>query len=521
MAIIKPGFTHGFRGRKQAAAWNRRAHYLASEHDRDTARLLGLEGQALTPEQAIGAMGGPGVGYHEIIVAPSEAECRTILARNPDHPELAMAEAGQRIAKAYAQGRPAVLAIHEQDGRFHYHIAVKGTQPGQALGKHGTLQKLWDRELFGDEPRIQDWEAHKRFRALKPQLTATIRAQRENERARVEAVRLAAPSQKADAARPFERRGRDFIERRYGLEVEALQARYEARGMLGSPRHRAELESVTHRRTGALRRLEKRELGREMASAQHRVGRGVDHIGRGSQRAVGLAGNLTRSAVDGAMRDLGVPGPVRAVAKGAMILTQEAIQTAIQAAMKVAMEATRTAARSSVHLTTATVKVGIGLAAAVPTAGASLTTATQEAGRDLGEVGRELGQGLARSGAAVVQGAGRAASAGAQELIPGAARMGVQASSSLARTGAGLSRDALSLSPVSAATTVANGALELTKVVTHTARASAPLPEPLRRAFQIAGWVPVVGTAAKAIQLATELAHAASTAAPRGMEMDR
>ncbi len=33
MVIIKPGFTPGFRGRGQAPAWNRRAHYLVIQED--------------------------------------------------------------------------------------------------------------------------------------------------------------------------------------------------------------------------------------------------------------------------------------------------------------------------------------------------------------------------------------------------------------------------------------------------------------------------------------------------------
>lgn len=207
MPIIKAGFSPGFRGRTTAPACNRRMHYLAAEHDRDSARLLGTEGQELTPNQAAEVLGGPQASYHEIIVAPSGAECAAIRGRCLEDPDRAVREAGDRLAKAYAKGRPYVLAIHEQDGRFHYHLAVAGPMPERALGRHGQMQKTWDREIQGDEPRIQDWAAHRRFQQERAHLQELIRAQKENENARREAVKRAAPERKAEAALPFEQRG--------------------------------------------------------------------------------------------------------------------------------------------------------------------------------------------------------------------------------------------------------------------------------------------------------------------------
>lgn len=425
MAIIKPGFKPGFRGRKQAATWNRRAHYLASEHDRERARLLSLEGRALTPEQAIGVVGGPDAEYHEIIVAPSEAECRTILARAPEDRDQAIAEAGQRILKAYAEGRPAAFAIHEQDGRFHYHLAVKGSQPEGALGKHGTVQKLWTREVFGDEPRIVDWDAHQRFKAQKAKLLSVIVQQRENERGRTQALRGIPLSQKVEIARPFEQRARGLIEARHHLEVASLGSRYEARGMVGSPRHLAELEATKHRRIGALRRLDKRELGRELDCGRVRT-----------QRVLGLAGGATRQAVDGALRDMGVPAPVRIVATAGLRLTQEIVQ----ASVKAAVEATKTLAQEGGRFASMAAEV----AASAPTAGTSR-----------------------------------------------------------------------------AATIAVEGVLDLGRTVTAAATRNAPLPEPVKRAFAVAGYVPVAGTVAKAYQLAVELTYAASSVRTHDQEVSR
>ena len=206
MAVSKPGFTAGFRGRMIPPAWNRRAHYLARKEGRDSARLLGVTGQELEASRAIEVMGGSHGSYHEIIVAPSMQECDTIRARILENPQRAAAEAGIRIAKAYARGRPFVLAIHEQDGRFHFHVAVAGARSDRALGKHGQIQKAWDQEIFGDEPRIQDWSSHLRFKEEKARLQQVIREQKENELQRREAVKRAAPSQKTEVARPFEKK---------------------------------------------------------------------------------------------------------------------------------------------------------------------------------------------------------------------------------------------------------------------------------------------------------------------------
>jgi hypothetical protein len=430
MAMLLPGFTPGFRGRKQASTLGRRAYYLASQNGRESALLLGMEGQALTPEQAIEAMGGPQADYHEVIVAPSEAECRTIERRIPGDPQRAREEAGIRVARAHANGRPYLLAIHEQDGRFHFHIAVRGSMPGQVLGRNGMLQKLWDREIFGDEPRIQDWEAHQRFRESRTRLKQVIREQRENEVQRREAVKRALPGQKAEVARPYEVRSRELIERRYGLEQATLLARYEARGTVGSPRYQAELEPVEHRHTGALRRLEKRELGREMHSARVRASQSVESVGRGVQRGARVGGALAQRAADEGLRAMGVPEPVRAAVGVAFAITQEATQ----AALRVGMEMSKTAARA----------------------------------------GLELAQAPAHAVTA----------------------------------------------PVSLVHSAGSGVVGLTRSVLNRAGAVAPLPKPVQAAFQVAGWVPVAGIAAKAIQLAAEVTQAAMPAEARGPERD-
>jgi hypothetical protein len=492
-------------------------HYLACEHDRDSARLLGAEGQEVTPNQAAEVLGGPQAAYHEIIVAPSHQECEEVRARCPEDPDRAAREAGDRLAKAYSKGRPHVLAIHEQDGRFHYHLAVAGPMPERALGRYGQMQKTWDREFQGDEPRILDWAAHRRFQQERARLQEVIRAQKETEQERREAVKRATPERKADVARPFERRARELVEERYQLELRAIQARYEARATLGGPRHLAEIEQAEHRRTGALRRLEGRETAREIGVAKARLGRAVENGGQALQKGTRTGGRLARKAVDMGLKSLGVPRPVRDLTGATLVLAQEVVQTALRAAQ----EAAKAAARSSVHVAQASLKLGVGLVTALPTAGASLKAAGKEAAQDLAQAGKELGQGALRTGAAVGQGAARAAVATGQELIPGGLSLAGRAANVTARTTAGAAKDVFTLSPLSLGQTLVGGALDLGKTAARAAGANASLPEPLRRAFQVACWVPVAGIAAKAAQVTAETAQAIHNATCRGLEADR
>ncbi len=517
MAVSKPGFTEGLRGRMHAPALNRRVYYLISQEGRDSARLLGMAGQELEPSQAIEVMGGPHGSYHEIIVAPSSQECDTIRARCPEDPQRAAAEAGTRIAKAYAQGRPFVLAIHEQDGRFHFHVAVAGSRSERALGKHGQIQKAWDQEIFGDEPRIQDWSSHLRFKEERARLQQVIRDQKENDLQRRAAVKRATPDRKTEAARPFERKARELIERRYTVELSAIQARYEARGALGSPRHQVELERAGHRRTGTLRRLEDRETARELGAVKAHLGRAVNTGGRVAQQGTRMVGSIGRSAIDRAMKEMGVPAPMRMVTRSALVLGQEVIQTALRASQGAA----KAAAKSSVHIVQASMKLGMGLVAAIPTGGASLKIAGKEASQDLAKAGKELGQGAIQAGMQVGKGMARAAASSAQELMPRELRLAVSVAATAARTTVGVAKDAVTLSPLSLGKTLAGGGMEVGKTAASAAGVRTGLPEPLRRAFQVAGWIPVVGIAAKAAEVAAETAQTVVNAASRGMEVDR
>lgn len=321
MAIDKPGFTPGFRGRQQASSLGRRAYYLAAEHDRYSARLLGPDGRLLSPREAIELMGGPEVAYHELILAPSASECRSVASRKPNHPRVAIEEAGLRVLKAQAQGRRQLLAIHEQDGRFHFHLVIFGPMPERALGRQGSLQKQWRREMYGDEPRIQDWAAHQRFKTLKAELQALIEAQRALARERREAIRGAAHAHRQEVGHGFDRRLLEILEARRTLELAAIQARYEARGTLGSPRHLAEMEQAEHRHTTARRSLDRRmQVG----------SRGHSPVRATATRVVAQAERVALGAAEQALGLERLPEPARKGARVSMILAAGAITSALR-----------------------------------------------------------------------------------------------------------------------------------------------------------------------------------------------
>ncbi|MBP1626434.1 MAG: hypothetical protein H6Q00_909 [Holophagaceae bacterium] len=479
MPIICPGFTPGRLGRMTPARFDRRVHYLASEHDRDGVVLSGPDGSALPVEEAIGVLGAQ-AEYFEIIIAPSRAECAVVEARQPGSPQTSALEAGHRVAKSCSKGRPYLLALHEQDGRFHFHLAIGGTQPEGVLGPHGEVQRAWDREFFRREGQIQDWEAHRRFLARRDELRALIQRQQAHERARREAAREAAPAKKSEMGRSFELKSRDWIEQRYLLELSTIEARYEARGGAGSPEHRVEQERAEFRRTSALRRLDRREQHRQMQEVKVRLSQSIGASGREASRVVGGVGKVSRTAVDAALREMGVPRPVRTGARVTVTLASASAQVAI----KTAMEAAKTAARAGLHGVRGSASLAAALVAAPFTGGASLGEGLRQAGQELAMASREAAWGGMQTAKYAVQGVARLGEQAAREVIP------------------------FQLRAVSAAI---GG--DPTRLVTQA------LPPELRRALQVIGIIPA-SPLSLALCLASDLGRVVQPRT-RGLEVDR
>lgn len=454
MAIDKPGFTAGFRGRQQPATLGRRAFYLIAEHDRDSARLLDAQGQELMAREAIALVGGSQAEYFEVILAPSVAECRHIEARHSEDPQRAIREAGLRVIQAQAQGREHFLAIHEQDGRFHYHLVITGQMPERTLGRHGSLQKQWNRELLGDEPRIQDWEAHRRFRELRTQLQAVIEEQRANAQRRREAVRQADPGYRREVARPFDLRAVVLVEARHDLELAALHARYEARGTLGSPRHQAEVEQAEHRHTAARRSLDRRMEGRPVPERPHSRGAAERALAQGAER-------LATSAAEQALGTDRMPEPMRKGTHISLALAAGAVESAIR---------------------------------------------SQVGGRSLDLPSPRVPARLPGLRSAQVL----------THALP--ENDSAQALGSLARTALKAAQD-LATNPPKVVLTLIHGGADL--LLTATKKMGNPLPEPLRKAFEAAGWVPGVGVAAKVLQKGVEMANPIAPSTTRGLELER
>jgi hypothetical protein len=479
MVYIGPGFTPGRFGRMTPARFNRRVYYLAAEHDRDAVILAGAAEAKLSIEQAIEALGKDSE-YYEIVIALSFAESDAMRARRPDDPRGEALASGHRVAKRLTKGSPYILVLHEQDGRFHFHLAARGSLPANALGRHGEVQRAWDQEFFRTEGRVIDWDAHRRFQASRTQLQELIRQQQEHERKRRDRVRAADPAMKSEVGRSFEKGSRELIEQRYLLELATLEARYESRGTLGSPEHRAELERAAFRRTAALRRLDHREHQRQMQDAKGRITQILGDTGRQASGAIRATGQVSRAALDEALREMGAPRPLRAGARLTVTLATEASQVALKAAL----EASKAAARSALHCARGSASLAVGLVAAPFTGGVSLTTGMQQVGQELSAAAQEAGKGLARTTQATAQGVGNLVQATAREATP---------------------RELRAISDV---------------VAGHPARlVSQALPPELRRALQVAGVLPA-SPISIALRLATDLARN-SQLHTRGLEVDR
>jgi hypothetical protein len=429
----------------------RRAYYLIAEHDRDSARLVNADGRELTAPEVIALMGGAEAEYYEIILAPSAAECRLIEARNPEDPQRAIQEAGLRMLQAQSGGRKHVLAIHEQEGRFHFHFVIAGRMPERTLGLHGHLQKRWNQEVLGDEPRIRDWEAHRRFRELRGQLQVLIEEQRVLKQQRREAVQGAEPGYKREVARPFDERAMALLEARYTLELSAIHARYEARGSLGSPRHQAEVEQAEHRHTAARRSLDRRMQGRPIPDRS--LGRGVPErtLSHGAKR-------LATNAAEQALGCNQMPEPMRKGTHISLALAAGAVESAIRGQLGASSLGTLSPTRIR------------GLQSAQ-----ILTHALPE-------------------------------------------NESAQALGALARTALKVAQD-LATSPPKIVLTLVQGGADL--LLAATRKMGQPLPEPLRRAFEAAGAVPVVGVGAKVLQKAVEMASPITPGTSRAPEVDR
>lgn len=555
MPIVKGGFTPGSHGRSKQASFGRRVEYLASDHDRDKAVLLNGRGEEITRRQALEAFGGKEAPYHEVIYAPSGAECRALEERFGS-PEAAQQEMARQLAGRLSPDHPCLVAVHTHGDRWHLHMPIQGEAPSRLLGPTGEAQRAWDEVLRATRPRerIVDWEAHQRSETLRDELKGVQREQRQLDRDRYQAIRSERnPARKLEIAQGFDQRGLDLVVHRHQLEVGCIQARYEARGRAGSWDHRAEVEKADQRRAGGENRIQRRaeqtkerlfsgrgrEAGKGAARRTDRVlAQGRERTLRAAERVVGLAGRMVERGVDTALRGAGVPTEARFLVRGGMKVGREAVrltlktlQVATRAAWKVGMEAAPAAGRQAIRAAKITAQMSVGAILAVPTLGKSLGVAGKETSQDVALAGKDLAKDGVRIGQTVAREAGNASTELAQEGLRSVTSLGMEAlprpmreaargAIQAGKTAGRVAADLVQLDPLGAAVNLGKGGLDVVASGARAVGGAAKLPEAVRMPLALLEKMPVIGLAAKAAKVSADLG-AQVAQATRSFDLER
>jgi hypothetical protein len=263
-SIFKPEYIRGNRGRTRQMSWGEATRYNASERvekGREKAILCDAYGRNISEYNAIKSFGGEDAKYHNAIAAPSHAD-QVYLEERFGGRESAQHAFAQTLLERTGS-RDGLYSIHDHGEKgWHIHLSFKGEPPSHLYGETGMLQKAYDREmelLRGDAGRpITDWEAHARFGGLKKELQEIQKAQRELDRERFRALRNAPADQKLVVRGKYEQGELDLIHRRREVEMQAAEARYQARGQVGCAAHEVEKERVERRAATAVSRMDAR-----------------------------------------------------------------------------------------------------------------------------------------------------------------------------------------------------------------------------------------------------------------------
>ena len=519
--------------------------YLAKEERRENLLFLDGNGREITAEQATLEAGGYRAEHWHGIIAPSANECEGLTKKHGGNREKAAVEHGKALAARLQTelGSPKKpnVAIHFETGkdgrpRWHYHLVGEGQAHGRLFGKDGILSRSWDRELHPDRKPILDWAEQWRFLGLKKELRTVIQEQRSLSRERYLALREA-PRSKQQAVRDrFMPREVDLIHRRHRLEIGCAQARYAARGDLGSSAHRTELERVDLRKQAALARTQYRGQDRQaVRRITERTGRAISSAKRQAVRGAQVLIHAAKEVHQAAREAGGQPGqprrgpdPLRQLAslahagnRAVLALAEGTVRAGLEASRSAVMASAKVGARTA----TASVKMAVGLLAAVPTKGLSLKESGKEAGKDLAtgarEASQELAQGTktlaveaAHTGGKVLESAG---SLGVG-MLPKQVQETLKAGISAIKTATVTTKDLVTLDLQGAAGNLLAGGLETSKHLGQAVlSASKELPAVVRLPMKTAEMAPMIGLPIRALRTLTELG--ASTA--KSIELDR
>jgi hypothetical protein len=541
--MLKPGFTKGAHGRKAKASWGRRNRYLASEQDREGVWLYGRdEGgvRELSRSESLAELGGKNAQYRETIIAFSETECRALEERALGDKLEAQRLAAQDMGERLAGDKPYVVAVHEEQGRWHLHVAVMDEERPRLYGPRGEAQKAFDDFWRASSPRtrILDWDAHLRSKALQGDLRNISQQLQQVEHTRLEVLRQTHGAHGKQAiSREFDGQARALIGQRFRAELENIEARHQARGTRGGWEQQVECERADIRRICQENRIQRREErlqarvdGREnpALSAARRTDRplakGREAIIRGTQRAISLAEGVATKVVDAALQQTGMPQEARLVALSGIKITAAAAHAINRMAAQVLRSSTRMArvsapavARQACHAAKVTMQVSVGVALPIPTGGVSLKAAANESIRDLGAAGKDLAKDGGEFLKSVSQEVAKMArnaldSAGSQGvgLLPRAAAQAVGTAIEAGKTVANTATHALRLDVVGAASSVLQGTAKAAEKAVGLVIQAKSLPAPIRLASNVLEMIPIAGSVLTVARKSTELALGAA-----------
>jgi len=271
--IDRPSAASRSRGLRSMPSLERREHYLASEHEREQAELLDVDGQQQTIDQAVQRLGGVHAEYHELVSAASLLESKCLAARHPDRTEAEVM--GKHFAAQARELDPtgrASVAVHQAaNGSWHAHIDLPGREVPGLRGPHGLAIRAWDRAWDQGKalPPPSDFAAlaeAKRLRSEIATLRQEIKASRKEEKARLGATQDAA--QRNALRAKYGERTAALEAKLHDLQTRRLEAFYGARGCAGSLEHQVELEREEYRHRGEERKIQQAELGQRIRLAR-------------------------------------------------------------------------------------------------------------------------------------------------------------------------------------------------------------------------------------------------------------
>jgi len=321
--------------------------YLEKEEGREACLLLDSSGNPVTAEELTREFGGERAAHWHAIVSPTFEDCRVLTDRHGGDRQAAAIAHGKAIAQRLERdtGRRVAFAVHleHRDGKahFHYHFVGQGETRVRLYGRSGVIQRAWDRAWSPEQQAIQNWKEHRTFQAAREELRSVQKEMRNLGEERRRAIAAAPPELKREVRESFKEPELALIERRYDLELKAINHRYAARNDVGSDRHQAELVDATNRQKGAITRAHHRGLPKEAVLGSRRSAQLARAVAAPLERGVksALKGIGNALTVDTGSANRRPPSPIAQPHEIAFAGARTAISMAAGTATNLAMKA--------------------------------------------------------------------------------------------------------------------------------------------------------------------------------------